>query len=420
MKYLQKIFLTLFSITLLFFFLGLESASSSFSSYENQIFEESNELKVKKLQNVFYELGLYDWAINGIFSDIKDELINYQIEKWIISDYSSYWAWYFWVRTIDSLEEVYWQEFLTLKEKYLKIEEPIDWERYFYVTAYYSPLPWQSRYTTGSYAWDIRLNGNGTNAASGKEVFTWLMAGPRNYAFWTKLYLEWIGIWSIEDRWWAIVNAGERWHEYDRIDIWMWYGDEWLERALKWGTRKVKWYIVDDNLDVTIEFDESPVHDYANLRVDPEEQEIESVKKLQQLLNILDLYHWEIDGDYEKVKNILIKYQIDNWIINSKYDEASGYFWPKTFATFRKAFWTWLFIEKHIEPWYDISLSKVRKEKMRLLKEKIDFYLQEKYNWDYIKIKSKKNTFKKALLKLTEKTKSITKKNELRYLEAIL
>jgi len=68
-------------------------------------------------------------------------------------------------------------------------------ETYFVVTAYYSPLEGQSKYTTWSYAWDIRLNGQWHTTASGKEVFPGLLAGPANYPFGTKIYFEGFWIW---------------------------------------------------------------------------------------------------------------------------------------------------------------------------------------------------------------------------------
>lgn len=63
-------------------------------------------------------------------------------------------------------------------------------KRKFIVTAYYSPLPDQSFYLKGSYEADIRLNGNGTHGASGKEVYPGMLAGPKTYAFGTQVYLE--------------------------------------------------------------------------------------------------------------------------------------------------------------------------------------------------------------------------------------
>jgi len=49
---------------------------------------------------------------------------------------------------------------LTLLNFHLHNAHASDEETYFVATAYYSPLPGQSRYTTGTYAGDIRLNGS--------------------------------------------------------------------------------------------------------------------------------------------------------------------------------------------------------------------------------------------------------------------
>ncbi|MDR0772348.1 MAG: hypothetical protein LBF15_04930 [Candidatus Peribacteria bacterium] len=50
---------------------------------------------------------------------------------------------------------------MELKEAFLKADEVSLEERSFYITAYYSPLPGQIAYTTGSYNAEIRLNGSG-------------------------------------------------------------------------------------------------------------------------------------------------------------------------------------------------------------------------------------------------------------------
>jgi len=404
-------------------FFNAELAYSSFSAYENQISEESSEVKVRKLQEVFSGLWLYNWVVDWKYKSIEWNLLDFQKRVWIIVEDDDHWAWYFWNKTIDALEREYWEKFLQLKETYLKIDEPSLDERYFYVTAYYSPVPWQQKYTTWSYEWDVRLNWEWKHTASWKWVFSWLMAAPRNYAFGTKIYLEWMWIWSVEDRWGAIVNAWERWHEYDRIDVWMWYGDEWLQRALKWGTRKVKWYVVDKNQQITIEFDESPITKYRWLVVDAKEPEDNSVKKLQELLKEIGLYNWVIDWDYLKVKNILIKYQLDSWIIDSEYDEEAWYFWEKTYAVFRKNFWLswdWIFIAKYIEAWAYSELSILEKAKMDNLKAKLEILLEKKYKWDDLKI----NKFKKSLIVSIDRSiKAINnqkKKSELIYFRDIL
>ena len=420
MKYLQGFTLILFSLFSYFHLFGLEYASSSFSVYENQIFEDSSETKVKKLQEVFKGLWLYDWTIDWDFDSIKQILIDFQLDQWIIYSENDDGAWYFWTVTTKALEDYYWDDFLELKETYLRIDSPSTEEKYFYISAYYSPLPNQSRYATWTYSWDVRLNGWWTITASWKWVFPWLLAWPRNYDYWTRIYFEWIGIWSIEDRWGAIVNAWERGHEYDRIDIWMWYWDDWLQRALKWWKRAVKWKIVEPEREVNIEFDLSPVDNYPNLTVDWENPEKEDVINLQKLFVELEMYNWEINWDFDTVKDILIDFQIDKWIITNKNDEAAWYFWNKTRAALKAEHWEWFFVEKYIKPWDHIAISDSKKKELNEFKEKVDVLLDKKYNWNLVSISKVKDYLKWILETVIESTTSISKKNELRYLQIIL
>ena len=55
----------------------------------------------------------------------------------------------------------------------------------FKISAYYSPLPCQEKYTTGSYEGDIRLNGSGVNSADGTPVYPGMIAAPKTYSFGT-------------------------------------------------------------------------------------------------------------------------------------------------------------------------------------------------------------------------------------------
>lgn len=423
MKYLQRFILILLSYFSIFMFFNAELVYSSFSGYETQIFEWSNDIKVKKLQEVFSWLWLYNWSIDGNFSSIKDSLLSYQKKAWIIINDDDHWAWYFWKQTLEALERDFWDRFLQLKETFLKIDEPSKEERYFYVTAYYSPLPWQEKYLRGDYEAEIRLNWKWVRWASWKEVFPWMIAAPRNYAFWTKIYLEWVWVWSVEDRWGAIVNSWERWHEYDRLDIWMWYGDEWLQRALKWWTRKVKWKVLEWNQSVTIEFNTSPVTKYRGLVVDAEKPVDTSVKDLQSLLSDMGLYNGEIDWDYSKVKNILIKYQIEKWIIEDEFDEQAWYFWEKTYAAIRKQFWIVgddLFIYKYIESWALSELSIIEKNNLEIVKIQLEKLLAKKYSWNTIKIEKFKNTLKTTIDKTVDTINNSKKKSELIYFRDIL
>ena len=107
----------------------------------------------------------------------------------------------------------------------------------FLISAYYSPLPGQEKYATDSYENDIRLNGSGVHGADGTNVYPGMVAAPGIYPFGTKMKIPGIGTVAVHDRGGAIVESGERENIYDRLDIWMGYGDAGLQRALNWGKR---------------------------------------------------------------------------------------------------------------------------------------------------------------------------------------
>ncbi len=234
----------------------------------------------------------------------------------------------------------------------------MDEESYFIVTAYYSPLPNQQYYITGNYEDEVILNGQGIAWASWKWVFSWMLAAPKSYSFGTKIYLEWLGIWSVEDRGGAIVPAGQRWYSHDRIDVWMWFGDEWLRRAMYWGKRKVKGNIVSNISATNLDYNTVPAPTWAVPKVTkiygktvtalqaiaPEEIDIFSVSlwkwsdtklvsKLQEILEVLwyldkDSYAlWEYDtATIDSIYNL----QIETQILNTHTDAWAGSYGPKT------------------------------------------------------------------------------------------
>ena len=231
-----------------------------------------------------------------------------------------------------------------------------DSSTYFIVTAYYSPLPNQDFYLKWNYKDELRLNGMWISWASWKGVFPWMLAAPKNYKFWTKIQLEWVWIWSVEDRGWAIVNAWNRWYSYDRIDIWMWYWDEWLRRALNWWKRKVKWTILSNNTKVNLDINKVTssflatrfLKKLTNNTFNKKKKIVKSkelsildkyiynnsnkndIKLLQEKLIELKLYSGELTWYYNDIENIIIEYQISKNIIISKNSYWAWYFWPKT------------------------------------------------------------------------------------------
>jgi 3D (Asp-Asp-Asp) domain-containing protein len=105
------------------------------------------------------------------------------------------------------------------------------YERVFRVTGYYSPLPGQRRYVTGSYEGDIRLNGRGVMAADQTPVYLGMAAGPPFMQYGTKVILQDLrghdlpGVYTVHDRGSAIVG--------DRLDIWVGEGEEAIKKAFE-------------------------------------------------------------------------------------------------------------------------------------------------------------------------------------------
>lgn len=422
MKPLKRFLIAFLSLFITFFVINNQSVSAAkFQNLETKIIAESNTSKIIKLQTFLQKLDLYSWNIDGKHSSVLPSVLAYQKQTWLIVNNNDWGAGYFGVKTLTALQEDYPEKFEEYKY-ILEQDKPEEGERYFYVTAYYSPLPGQSRYTTGSYAWDIRLNGGWKRTASGKWVFPGLLAWPRNYNFGTKIELEGIWIGAVEDRWGAIVNSGERWFEYDRLDIWMGYGDEWLARALKWWKRKVKGKIVSNDRTVNVAFNESIVSAYSRLYVKPDSNKVD-VEKLQKLFTELKLYDGEIDGKYVSIKDTLIDFQVKYKIISSKYDEQAWYFGNKTIAVLKSKY----IVNDNIfkEPFVDPSEgfdALTRKEKLAIvrLRNKLDVYISKKSKWNKIKITQQKTQLQNKLQKVINKSKSKKKKQKLQYLKVIL
>lgn len=208
----------------------------------------------------------------------------------------------------------------------------------FTISAYYSPLPGQERYATGSYDRDIRLNGNGTNGADGTPVYPGMVAAPKSYPFGMKLEIPGIGITAVHDRGGAIVNAGQRNQNYDRLDIWMGYGDAGLKRALGWGKRVVDVTVhgVDDSIQeqVYLEGYSAAEAFVRNVVLAPQlfEQDIwylsegEDVKRLQSHLAELGYFEGEISSYYgDDTKAAVYQFQLAEGVIEDENDLGAGH-----------------------------------------------------------------------------------------------
>lgn len=239
----------------------------------------------------------------------------------------------------------------------------------FVISTYYSPIPDQEFYHMWSYRAEIKMNWKWTHWASWREVFLWMVAAPPSYPFWTKIYLEWLWVVEVADRWCAIVESWRApciWPSYnsDRLDIWVWHSDERLARAMTFWKQTIKWYILSDSdTPVSLNLDGIPaplsaierfrvrppkswtttnailasstsvnLNKIHKLRVSPEYSKSNDVKYLQEILKDFDRYNWKIDGEFNSVKDVFIKYQVDTGLISGYTSSEAGYFWPKTLA----------------------------------------------------------------------------------------
>lgn len=233
---------------------------------------------------------------------------------------------------------------------------------YFRVTAYYSPLPNQKYYIKGNYKAEKRMNWEWIRWASWKPVFSGMIAAPKKYSFGTKVYLEWLGIWEVSDRGWAIVEAWVRNFKHDRIDVWVWYWDEGLRRAMYWGNRVIKWNVVKSSNKTSIDYKKISAPYWVTNRLNKNntkkqvnainkikqktefeiflEKELkifnkkikaeDEIKNLQKKLSDLWLYKWDINWEYNSIIGIITDYQLEKKLINKSSHKAAWYFGPST------------------------------------------------------------------------------------------
>ena len=410
--------LFLISFVILTNFVFSQSVTWNYSSTNDYIVSyTSTESEIINLQKLFKSVWLYDWNLNWNYEDIKNTIVNYQLERWIIALRSDSSAWIFTKKTAEFIKKDFFQKDSDVKNTTNK--DVIKKDNYFIVTAYYSPLPNQKKYITWTYSWDIKLNWNWTHWASWKAVHAWFLAAPKKYGFWTKIEIEWLWIWVVEDRWWAIVQSGVNWHEHDRIDIWMWYGDAWLERAIKRGKKTVKWKIVSNDAKLTINFKTYVVDKYGDLSLNWDDPKKEDVERLQELFKKLRLYEWEIDWEYNNIKKELLDFQKKSWIIENDDDWWAWWFWQQTFIALREEFWYIEEDENGNLEYKSTELTKKQKENLNKLRKQIEIYVSKKTNWDMTKqenyIKSIKNQLENYMEKVDDK-----KRKEFKYLISVL
>lgn len=216
-------------------------------------------------------------------------------------------------------------------------------KKQFIVTAYYSPLPDQKVYLRWSYKADIKLNWEWIAWASWKKVFPGMLAAPKSYSFWTKVFLNWFWTWEVADRWWAIISLDNWDTTIDRIDIWMWKWEEGLKRAMQWWKRTVSGTIVSNDSEIAVDLSSFPAPNSAVRNLEKSQadkilssnvwlnSDISEIKELQNILKEMWFFSWNIDWIYsDELKASVIKYQLNEGLIDTKGDVRAWYTWVKT------------------------------------------------------------------------------------------
>ena len=253
-------------------------------------------------------------------------------------------------------------------------------KRLFTVTGYYSPLPGQNFYVTGSYEGDIRLNGHGVRGADGTEVFPGMIAAPYTYEFGTKVCLPGFGCGAVHDRGGAIVQKGERnLARHDRLDLWMGYGEEGLSRALELGV----WHIEGElfapgtsDINVGVNFKAatplSKILDLPTWKNFSDNLSLGDrgalVKELQTALGKLGIYNdLEVGGIYnDSVRLAVLDFQLAYLVIPNRTSGGAGIFGPQTRKALSQALYDFDLQEQMLEKWgkfrFEETLSKGKRD----------------------------------------------------------
>ncbi len=202
--------------------------------------------------------------------------------------------------------------------------------RTFIITAYYSPVLGQDRYITGSYADEIRLNGEGTHGADGTPVGHGMVAAPRTYDFGTQIYIPGYGMGEVHDRGGAIVSANNK-LAYDRLDIWVGHGDAGLNAALQWGLKTVDCVVYGEAETPIVkpaEYVDSERRFTQNLAEGDRGTEVRALQYILRERGFLGAIPSSYYG--EKTRRALVAYQLYHGIIKATTDDGAGMFGPST------------------------------------------------------------------------------------------
>ncbi len=67
--------------------------------FDKTVYRWYSRSDIREVQQIFRDLELYDWGLTWDYSDIENIILKYQIDKWVVKNKSSLWAWWFWPKT---------------------------------------------------------------------------------------------------------------------------------------------------------------------------------------------------------------------------------------------------------------------------------------------------------------------------------
>lgn len=75
------------------------NSNNSNSIFDKTVYIDYDKNDIKEVQKIYKSLWYYNGSINWDYNDILEDIINYQITKWVIENRSSNWAGWFWPAT---------------------------------------------------------------------------------------------------------------------------------------------------------------------------------------------------------------------------------------------------------------------------------------------------------------------------------
>lgn len=217
----------------------------------------------------------------------------------------------------------------------------------FKISAYYSPLPGQQSYVLGSYQKDLAMNGNGTHGSDGTPVYLGMISAPISYDFGTNIFIPGLGVGTVHDRGGAIYSK----QGFDRLDIWMGYGDDGRRRAIQWGVQMVEGKILTSqeaeemvnilsqndtqifswNRQDVSQIEESSPQKFLFQKSLWAKHEGLAVRKMQAFLKKQGFYEYSPNGVFDlETKRAVFAFQKHFHVVSSPKEKGAGVWGPKT------------------------------------------------------------------------------------------